>query len=118
MEKFKLNFLEEAILNEIACHNGEKYLFLKKHISQLVVKSREYTRVGCYVTFEYLTNELPHLCTGSTYMSSSKSLELDTLKYGLNYDLNITNGVIDFLELVTNGESWDGNYTSFTLEHV
>ncbi len=48
-------------------------------------------------------------------LSSDKSLEIVPLKYGLNFELNITGGRIDFLELVSNGEEWDGNVSEYRL---
>ncbi len=48
---------------------------------------------------------------------STPDLTLDSLEYGLNYELNITKGKIDFLELATNGEDWDGNYENFEFSN-
>lgn len=109
-----LSMLEQAILNEIANHNEQQYPFVKRQLPFLSVKYREKTGVGIYVKFEYVPvnkTTIPNI--GDIALSSDKSLDLDVLKYGLNYELNITNGEIDFLELVTNGESWDGEYGKF-----
>lgn len=114
MEK-DLNKLEQAIVNEIVEFNKKEYPFISAHVPYLSVKSRETTGVGMYVHFEYSEegvnlemNNLEDVC-----LSSGKSLELDNLEYGVNYELNITKGKLDFLELITNGESWDGNYKAF-----
>lgn len=111
-----LNKLEQAIINEIANYNEEQYSFVRNHLPFLRVKSRENTGVGMYVSFEYIFENEPLIILSDIddlALSSDKSLELDLLKYGLNYELNITKGKIDFLELVTNGESWDGRFGKF-----
>ncbi|MEO5906476.1 MAG: hypothetical protein ABIQ11_07110 [Saprospiraceae bacterium] len=114
MEK-DLNILEQAIVNEIANYNEKQYSFVRSHLPFLRVKSRENTGVGMYVNFEYISGNEPITLSDIDViaLSSDKSLELDVLKYGLNYELNITKGKIDFLELVTNGESWDGGFGKF-----
>ncbi len=111
----ELNLLEKATLDEIASFNFKKYPFIKKHIPYLRVKSRKTTGVGIYVTFEYLIKyeSLANLIKEDIFLSSKKSLKLDNLKYELNYELNITRGKIDFLEFVTNDESWNGSYKFF-----
>lgn len=117
--KKDLNKLERAIINEIIEFNKKEYVSLRIHVPYLSIKSRETTGVGMYVHFEYSKegvnlemNNSEDIC-----LSSDKSLELDTLDYGLNYELNITKGKIDFLELVTNGEDWDGNCKNFKFSN-
>lgn len=113
--KKDLNIIEQAIMNEILNHNEKKYPLIKDHFPYLKVKSRENTGVGMYVNFYYVLEgeSLIPFEEDDIVLSSDKILELDVLKYGLNYELNITKGRIDFLELVTNGESWDGNFKEF-----
>jgi len=115
-----LNLLEQAIINEIAEFNKSEYSFIKEHLPHLRIKSREDTGVGMYVYFKYSEEEVNLEMNNSedTCLSSDKSLELDVLEYGVNYELNITNGKIDFLELVTNGEDWDGKYENFNFSNL
>jgi hypothetical protein len=114
MEK-DLNQFELAIVNEIAKSNEENFSFIKNHLPYLKVKSRKKTGVGMYVNFEYVQMDESLIARNKDdiALSSYKGLELDVLVYGLNYELNITEGKIDFLELVTNGESWDGEFGNF-----
>ena len=66
------------------------------------------------MNFRYSLDQIPHNSVREHIsLSSDKNLEVDTLKYGLNYKLNITKGKIDFLELVTNGEEWNGKFKFF-----
>lgn len=108
----KLNFFEEYILWEIVDFNSKKYPLLKYHIPLLRVKKIEKTGVGMYINFEYVSFS-PELTLKDDILSSNKSLIIDTLNYELNYELNIDNGKVNFLELVTNGEDWIGNYNSY-----
>jgi len=112
-----LNSLEMAIIEEIVSTKGEQYPLLKNHIPFLRVKSREKTGVGVYVNFEYEEFQTLSKVTemDDLVLTSEKSLELDVLQYGLNYELNLTKGRIAFLELVTNGEHWDGIFGKFTF---
>lgn len=106
-----LNHLEQVILAEIAEFNYKEYPYLKNHISHLRIKSREDTGVGRYVNFEYFNDEQLTIDNSeNTFLSSERSVEINALKYGINYELNITKGRFDFLELVTNGEAWSDDY--------
>ena len=49
-------------------------------------------------------------------LSSNYSLQMEGLSYGLSYEIAVTNGQIDFLEIVTNGEDWDGLIRDFWFE--
>lgn len=113
--KTNLNALEIAILNEIAESNSKQYPLLKNHLNYIRVKSREYTGVGAYVSFDYLSKYQKSIIINEEHLvlSSEKMLEINLLQYGLNYEINITNGKIDFLEIATNGEPWDGDFGEF-----
>ena len=109
----ELNELELAIIKEISRFNMRN-AFLKEHLPYLKVKSREETGVGMYVNFEYISMDSSIVKSNKDMvLSSNKMLEIDGLKYGLNYELNIIKGKIVFLELVTNGELWDGKFRHF-----
>tara|TARA_B110000285_G_scaffold235604_1_gene318578 strand:+ start:4849 stop:5211 length:363 start_codon:yes stop_codon:yes gene_type:complete len=114
-----LSLIEQAILDEVIKFNKKKYSFIKNHIPYLKVKNRDYTGVGIYIYFEYDKESvlLPLDNCEDTVLSSDKSLEIDVLKYELNYELNITKGKLDVLELVSNDESWNGNYNSFKFKY-
>lgn len=110
-----LNSLEIALLKSIVEENGERYPFLVSHIPYLKVKNRELTGVGSYSNFEYLqpVNE----SAINTLLSSQKRLLISGLKTELSYVLDITNGKINHLEIVTNdNEEWNGKTENFTLE--
>ena len=110
-----LNALEITVIQSILDENKSKYPFLNLHIPYLYVKNREYTGVGIYSNFEY-TKEM-NTEDISDLISSGKTLSIEGLEYELAYILDITNGKINFLEIVTNGnEIWDGTFTNFILE--
>lgn len=107
----ELKKIEQIIIHEIAVFNERDFPLIKKCIPHLKVKSRENTGVGMYISFEDLPDRVTALSIGEDIaLSSNKILVVDELKFGLNYELNITNGKIDYLELVTNGEDWEGNF--------
>ncbi len=110
----RLNELEIAILQAIIKDNQDSYPFLKVHFPYLFVKSREFTGVGEYSNFGY-SKEVDESDI-NTQLTSSKRLLVDNLKYEVCYVLAITNGKIDFLEIVTNGnESLDEKIINFKL---
>ena len=84
------------------------------HFPYLVVKSREYSGVGMYSNFEYM-KEFDQRDI-NLLLTSLKELTVDNLENELSYVLSITNGKIQFLEIVTNGnDSLLGEIINFKL---
>ena len=112
----KLNQLESSLVDSIVIENQEKYPFLNSHIHYLYVISREHTGVGLYSSFGY-TEDLNSKKQVNDVISSEKILTVEGLRYELSYVLDISNGRISFLEIVTNGnELWDGKCNGFSLQ--
>jgi len=103
-----LNKLAFSILERLAV----KYPFIERHIPFLKINTVEYTGVGMYINFGYNNPNSPELDFGikdqNLSISTNETIEMDGLKYGLTYEVDITEGQIKFIELVTNGEDWDG----------
>ncbi len=113
MDNTNLNKLESAIFKALVI----PYPALKPHIPHLFVKSRELTGVGMYVNFGYNTIDGPIKKLDYTIpISTNQVIEFGNLQYGLNYEVSVTDGMIDCIEFVTNGESWDGNTTDFEIK--
>lgn len=114
-----LNLFELTIVKEVLAFNRGKYPFFEKHLSYLRVTSLEKTGVGVYVNFKDAYGE-DLICLDvkkHIVLTSTKTLDIDILDWELNYELNITDGKIDFLELVANDELWDGSYEGFVLNN-
>jgi hypothetical protein len=109
-----LNKFEIAVLDKIS----NEYPFLKAHIPFLHVKSREFTGVGLFVNFSYQDDSVGHQQIPGNFvaLTSNASLLVDGLKYEVAYEIAVTGGRIDFLELVANSEDWDGTVRSFWFE--
>lgn len=108
----KLNNLESTILNRIAAD----FPFLGTHIQFLKVKDREKTGVGMYINFVYEIedNSIEPIQDKFHALSSNSHLNMKGLKNGFAYEIAITAGQIDFLEIVTIGEEkWDGTVQEF-----
>ncbi|MDT3740502.1 MAG: hypothetical protein RO257_13485 [Candidatus Kapabacteria bacterium] len=97
-----LNNLEIELLKAIIKDNESNYPFLKIHFPHIYIKSREYTGVGIYVYFEY--SKYFEFNDVNVLVTSTKCLTIDLLENELSFVLNITNGRIDLLEIVTNGD--------------
>lgn len=103
----KLNKLEKSILDRLAT----KYPNIIFHMPYLEVVSREITGVGMYINFTYSKPIEKSLNLGAKNISIStnESIELEGLKFGLCYEVDVSEDKIKFIELVTYGEEWDGN---------
>jgi hypothetical protein len=111
----KMNKIEKAILQEIIRENREEYQFLANHLPYIYVKDREFTGVGYYTNFQYSKEFKKNNI--NTFLSSSKILTVENFEHELNYVLDITDGKINYLEIVTNGEdTLEKEITSFKLE--
>lgn len=112
----ELTLLENYLVNQIV--NNTSYDNLKLQISYLKVKSRENTRVGQYVNFiiyppfDLILKEKE---MKNSVISIPKLLKLNNVHTEFSFELNITNGQIDFLEIIGNGEHWNNNYSSYEL---
>ena len=110
-----MNKIENVILQEIVRENRGEYPFLEIHLPYLYVKNREFTGVGLYANFGYLKDFEKNQI--NILLSSSKVLTLKNLKNELNYVLDIVDGKINYLEIVTNGEDTiEEKITSFKLQ--
>ncbi len=109
-----MNTLEVALLEAILEENKGKYPFLISHFPLLKVNNREYTGVGLYSNFEY-TSPIQESSINDL-ISSEKELTIKGIKHPLSYVLDISNGRINHLEIVTNGnEKWNGKFETFSL---
>ena len=102
----ELNKLEISILERLAI----EFPFIKGHLPFLKVDNREITGVGMYVNFIYdnPNNKSLYIGVENSVVSTNEIIEIDGLEYGLGYEVDITDGKIKFIELVTYGEEWDG----------
>lgn len=104
--KEELNKLEYSILERLAL----KYPSISEHMPFIKVDNRLKTGVGMYITLMYDNPNNKELNVGieNSAISTNETIEIDELKYGLNYEVDVTDGKLKFIELVTNGEDWDG----------
>jgi len=109
--------LINSILNEIVNFNSKEFPMLYNHIKRLVIRDIKKTGVGFYVDFEYnyCKKDKIKAINESCCLSSTLSLYIEGLNFPVNYELNISNGKIDFLEVVSNGENWDGCISNFSF---
>ncbi|GMQ30635.1 hypothetical protein [Algoriphagus confluentis] len=103
----ELNKLEISILKRLTvlCPN------IVFHIPYLEVVNRDITGVGMFVYLEYSKRIEKSLNLGkkNTSISTNEIIQIKDLKYGLCYEVSISDDKIKYIELVTNGEDWTGN---------
>ncbi|WP_020404498.1 hypothetical protein [Gracilimonas tropica] len=102
----KLNKLELAILERLS----NKYPLIKNHIPFLKVESRENTGVGMYINITYCieAGKTLDLEIEDGSLGSDESVQMNGLKHGLAYEVDVKKGRLNFIELVSYGEEWDG----------
>jgi hypothetical protein len=109
----KLNTFEIDLLTRLS----KAYPDLQLHISVLSVKSRELTGVGMYVNLEYENRiRIPSLDVSLSAISTSESILIPSLAYGLCYEVAITDGWLDFIEIVSYNEPWNGSLDGYSFE--
>lgn len=66
-----------------------------------------------YINFVYNQSVVKELDSDikNTSLSTNETIVLDGLNNGLCYELDISGGKVNFIELVTFGEEWDGIIT-------
>ncbi|WP_433900313.1 hypothetical protein [Sphingobacterium puteale] len=103
----KLNKLEKSIFERLATI----YPTIKLHIPFLEVQSREVTGVGMYINLSYRKSieKMLDLEIDNASLSTNETIEIEGLKYGFGYEVDVTDGKIKFIELVTYGEEWNVN---------
>jgi len=67
-----------------------------------------------YITFIY-TNDLEILETNISCLGTDEMIRTENLNNGLFFELAITDGKIDFIELATLDEEWDGEANGFSF---
>jgi hypothetical protein len=110
-----LSDLELSIVKAIVEEKKDKYPSLVSQVPFLKLKSRRFTGVGMFSHFEYsgpIQNE-----GINDLISSKKTLKIPGAENEVAYILAITNGKIDFLEVVTNGDDkFNSEDKNFSLE--
>lgn len=108
----QLTELESTLLNGLI----QKYPALKSHIPYLKVKERKITGTGMEVNFEYTNSEEElNFEDINALFSNGENIEVKGLKQGLGYVIDVTDGKISYLELVTYGENWNGKLDDYKI---
>ena len=108
----QLTELESTLLNGLI----QKYPALKSHSPYLKVKERKITGTGMEVNFEYTNSEEElNFEDINALFSNGENIEVKGLKQGLGYVIDVTDGKISYLELVTYGETWNGNLDDYKI---
>lgn len=116
MEK-ELTKEEKAILEHIFLENIKLYPNLIEHIENVTVLSREKTGIGLYLNFDYKCNAIQSLCDNENLVLTSKDfMHIEGLRSPLTYEVNFTNGYLDFLEIVSNDGEWNGVIENLQFE--
>lgn len=109
-----MNELEKAILTEIADSYPELKNNLIRHYSELQINNRKFTGVGVYINFEYKNTELEPI--RKNHLSGKAELIIPNMEFPVTYEIAFTNGMISFMELISNEEEWNGGFEGFKLE--
>jgi hypothetical protein len=95
-----LSALERACVELIARENWPRF-----SLDGVRVTRREDTGVGRYV---YLEDQLEQELRDGTYGTREHTIEMEGLPLGLDFAIDVSRSRINYLELVTAGDGWDG----------
>ena len=108
----QLNELESILLD----HLIKKYPSLKSHVPHLKVKEREITKSGMIVHFDYKNAEEEiNFDDINALFSGGENIEIKSLKQGLSYVIDVTDGQILYIEFTTYGENWNGKFGDYKI---
>jgi hypothetical protein len=109
----KLNSFEIDLLTRLS----KAYPGLQYHLPVLRVKCRESTGVGMFVNLEYENRiGIPRLDVSLSAISTSESILIPSLKYGLCYEAATTDGLLEYIEIASYDEQWDGSLEGYSFE--
>ena len=112
----ELNEFELLLLNTIIENNAEKFQYLSEHLDFIKIETKKSTDTCLYISFVYLKEFPQEEEFENGLLSAEQKLSAPNLKNDLTYCLDVTNGKMDFLEIVTNEkEIWDGNLAYCSL---
>ena len=105
----QLSPLEQTCVELVARRNWPTF-----RCDRLVVARRENTGVGRYV---YITDERGQGLVEGTYgPEPGRTVEMRGVKHGLDFEVDVSDGRINCLELVTSGDDgWDGEEREWHL---
>lgn len=108
----QLNELESILLDYLI----KKYPSLTSHIPHLKVKEREITKSGMIVNFDYTNDEEKlNFDDINALFSGGENIEIKSLKQGLSYVIDVTDGQILYIEFTTYGENWNGKFGDYKI---
>jgi len=112
----ELSEFELLLLNTIIKDNSEKFQYLSEHLDFIRIENTKATATGLSLSFVYLKEFPQEEEFENGLLSAEPKLNTPYLKNELTYCLDVTNGKMDFLEIVTNEkENWDGNLENCSL---
>ena len=96
-----LSTLERTLVELVASENWHDF-----RVDALRVTRRVNTGAGRYTYFEDM---LKQVLRDGTYTAQGKLLQMDGVRDGLAFVVDVSGGVINYLEMAVYGnESWDG----------
>src|SRR5688572_20713898 len=107
-----LNELESTLLKGLV----QKYPSLGSHIPFLKVSERKSTGTGMIISLVYTNGDTSiEIENINALFSNEEKIQVQNLKNGLAYVIDITDGKIEHIELATYSEKWNGVIKEFKL---
>jgi hypothetical protein len=102
-----LSILERTCVELVAAENWPGF-----RLDGLLVTRREDTGVGRYV---YLEDTRGQDLTDGTYGARGRTIQMEGLPLGLDFVVDVSRSRINYLELVTAGDGWDGSERGWAI---
>jgi hypothetical protein len=121
MKSPDLTPLESEALKQLLAGEDPVLAGLRKQLAVADIRSREFTGVGFYVNFD-LPKHVPRLHevlrVKPEFWLTGVKATVDSLEHGVGFLLHVKDGLLDFLEGYTYGESWPQNIRSFEVQYI
>ena len=109
--------LETAVMDELLSGTDEVIVSLRNQYNFAVVKSREMTKVGFFLYFDFI-KPIVRLRNLNPTSFGDVAADIDGLEFGAGFVLHVRSGALDFLEGYSFEEEWPVETSNFTLSKI
>jgi hypothetical protein len=114
-----LNDFEKSLMNRLLAGDDSTLALLRNQYKAATTIKRELTGVGEFVNFSF-PQDIIRIEKPRNLEITDVAVELESVAYGgLSVILFVRDGIIDFLEVVVNGnEAWPQNFNNVSISYI
>jgi hypothetical protein len=108
---------ETDVIQKILDSDGNLHPKLQEQVKLASVKDREYTGVGFFLYFKFVSSVLP-LGKNPSFVLSNVAADIKGLEHGATFSLWIENGLLYMLEGKSMDGKWIKDITQYNLYYI